>query len=139
MSALQNPSHSVFVADDDEDDLYLLGLSFRQTTPSCRLEIATNGVALLNLLKQSSSHPCLIILDLNMPYMDGFSVLQTLRMNPDYDQVPIVVLTTSRDEDDRQRAYMLGANAFITKPTDLATLNQIIHQLSADWQLDQCL
>lgn len=129
---------SVFIADDDEDDLYLLQLAFRQNAPKCHLQFASHGKALLDLLNRASSYPCLIILDLNMPFMDGFEALQTLRANPAYEQIPIVVLTTSQNEQDRQRALQLGANAFITKPTTLATLSQTIRQLSKEWQLDQC-
>ncbi|UFH56334.1 response regulator [Spirosoma sp. KNUC1025] len=136
---LKEPSHSVFIADDDDDDLYMLQLAFQQHAPDCRLEIASNGIDLLDLIKRSPVQPCLVILDINMPFMDGFEVLQTLRANPDYTQTPIVVLTTSRQDWDRQRAFELGANAFITKPTNLATLNQIIRQLNNDWQLDRYL
>ncbi|MBD2755083.1 response regulator [Spirosoma validum] len=136
---LHTPSQSVFIADDDEDDLYLIQLAFRENAPNCHLQFASNGRALLNLLEQTSSYPCLIILDLNMPFMNGFEVLQTLRANSAYEQIPIVVLTTSRSEEDRQQALSLGANGFISKPTSLAILSQTIHQLSIDWQLDQCL
>lgn len=132
------PFQSIFVADDDEDDLYLLRFAFQQNLPQCHLEIASDGEALIKLLKKANTRPCLIILDLNMPVMDGFEVLQWLRANPAYKQTPIVVLTTSQNESDRHRALTLGANAFITKPTSLAILGQTLYQLDKDWQLDQC-
>jgi CheY-like chemotaxis protein len=133
------PAQSVFIADDDEDDLYLLQAAFRQHLPDCNLEFAFNGAALLEQLRQTPSSPCLIILDLNMPFMGGFEALQALRAETIYEHVPIVVLTTSHNEWDRQRALELGANAFITKPTSLTILSQTIAKLSKDYQLDQCV
>ena len=72
----------VFIADDDEDDCYLLARAFREHSPECRLQFASDGEGLLETLAQSESLPNLILLDLNMPRLDGFEALQRLRQKP---------------------------------------------------------
>jgi CheY-like chemotaxis protein len=134
-----SPNHSVFIADDDEDDRLLLQIAFRQHSPECHLVFAQDGLALLDALAQASSEPCLIILDLNMPRLNGFEALQLLRDSSVYGHLPIVILTTSSQPLDRQRAYALGANEFLTKPLSQALLGQTVCQLRDTWHLEKCL
>ena len=135
----QNPSACVFIADDDEDDRYLLARAFAQHSPDCRLQFAHDGLALLDALGQTKAHPSLILLDLNMPRLNGFEALKRLRNHPTYQATPIVILTTSEAEVDRQRATELGANDFITKPLNAVLLGQIVDQLRTDWLVGQCI
>lgn len=128
----------VFIADDDEDDRYLLAKAFATYSPECRLHFADDGAALLDALIQSGSQPGLILLDLNMPRLNGFEALKVLRQHPAYQATPIVILTTSEAEQDRQQARALGANDFITKPINGPLLAQIVLQLRADWLVDKC-
>jgi CheY-like chemotaxis protein len=134
----QNPSPCVFIADDDEDDRFLLNLAFDQYSPRCRLVFAHDGLALLDALAHSESSPHLIILDLNMPLLDGFEVLKALRNHPQYLTTPIVILTTSEADWDRQQAQRLGANEFITKPLNSVQLGQVVTQLRAEWLEGKC-
>ncbi|RZM10334.1 MAG: response regulator [Pedobacter sp.] len=133
-----NPYPCVFVADDDEDDRFLLHSAFAKNSPQCQLVFAHDGVALLEALAQSGSRPELIILDLNMPRLNGFEALKQLREHPVYQRTPIVMLTTSDSEQDRQRAQALGATEFITKPMSGTLLDQLVIQMRRDWLEGQC-
>ena len=133
------PAYSVFIADDDEDDRMLLRYSFAKYSPECHLLFAEDGLALLNALSESKTEPCLIILDLNMPRINGLEALQLLRHSPLYANKPIVILTTSNDTVDRQHAFALGANEFLTKPLTMDLMGRMILHLRKTWQLDQCI
>lgn len=85
----------VFIADDDEDDCYLLAQAFAQHSPQCQLQFFSDGQSLLEALSQRESPPALILLDLNMPRLNGFEALKALREQPAYSDTPIVMLTTS--------------------------------------------
>lgn len=135
----QAPTHAVFIADDDEDDRLLLKYAFTQYSPECELIFAEDGLALLDALARLKSEPCLIILDLNMPRLNGLEALQVLRLSSQYAHTPIVILTTSSDATDRQYAYSLGANEYLTKPISLDLLGQMVLHLRKAWQLDQCI
>jgi len=133
------PAHSVFIADDDEDDRLLLRYAFARYSPECHLLFAEDGLALLDALSEVNTEPCLIILDLNMPRINGLEALQLLRHNSLYANKPIVILTTSNDAVDRQRAFALGANEFLTKPLTMDLLGQMVLDLRETWRLDQCI
>ena len=134
----QNASSCVFIADDDEDDCYLLAIAFSKHSPECRLQFTSDGAALLETLARTESQPSLILLDLNMPRLNGFEALQRLREDPLYQAIPIVILTTSDDQGDQQRARELGANEFITKPLDAQALGETVTQLRQTWLLARC-
>jgi CheY-like chemotaxis protein len=130
---------SVFIADDDEDDRILLQYAFTKYSPECRLVFAEDGVALMDALGQGHFDPCLIILDMNMPRLNGLEALQLLRRNPAYTHNPIVILTTSSDPADRRLAFDLGASDFLTKPLSLILLEQMVMHLRSEWRLDECI
>lgn len=115
----------ILLADDDEDDRYLIQEAFRRQYPASRLSAVQDGEELLSFLgKQSpkTDMPDLILLDLNMPRLDGREVLKQLKGNPDWCHIPVVVLTTSDAQPDVQRSYTDGANSFITKPANFQGL-----------------
>ena len=132
-------THSVFIAYDDEDDRLLLQYAFAKHSPECQLFFAEDGLALLDALATINSEPCLIILDLNMPRLNGLEALQILRHNSRYADTPIVILTTSNEATDRADAYAFGANEFLTKPLSLDLLGQTVYHLRKAWHLDQCV
>ncbi|WP_460639979.1 response regulator [Larkinella harenae] len=116
----------VYVVDDDEDDQFLLQQAFGQHSPGCELKMLSNGQQLLDALEDSTQLPALVLLDLNMPFMGGFEALAQIRDIPAYDSLPVVILTTSSQPDDRQRAHQLGANGFVTKPFLLQEYSQLM-------------
>ncbi|MCX6212890.1 response regulator [Spirosoma sp.] len=134
----QHPIKSVFVADDDEDDRFLLRIAFDKCCPETKVSFAVDGLDLLQSLDESALQPCLIILDLNMPRLDGFESLKILRASQAYQQVPIVVFSTSAETGDLQKAKQLGANDYIVKPLTINRLDQMAGRLKKDWDLADC-
>ena len=125
--------HTIFVAEDDEDDQFLLRTAFASTGVACDLVFFTNGEELINQLAISAHRPTLVLLDLNMPVMDGFQTLSYLRNQDAYRTMPVLVLTTSSQREDVTKAYSLGANSFITKPHQYADLTRSVQQLQQFW------
>ncbi|MBD2757482.1 response regulator [Spirosoma validum] len=123
----------VILVDDDEDDRFLFQQAFRPYSSNYLLQTLATGPELFQLLEDSLGLPALIILDLNMPLVDGFEVLTWLRSHADYALIPTVILTTSADQTDRQRAQELGANRFLTKPPTLPDLTKLVAGLEQDW------
>lgn len=125
----------IFVAEDDEDDRLLLRDAFDEVDREARLRFAEDGVDLLKQLEfQSSGITPLIILDMNMPRMNGRETLRALRCHPVYGLAPVVVLSTSDAREDIDEAYALGANTYFTKPTTYRGLVDIIRSLIGYWQ-----
>lgn len=135
----QHANQAVFIADDDEDDRFLLELAFQAHSPECQLVFAEDGMALIDVLVHSPFSPCLIVLDLNMPRLNGFEALSVLRSNPLYHHTPVIILTTSNSISERQLAYDLGANDFISKPMNLELLGEVVRKIRRHWRLDACL
>ncbi len=125
--------HTIFVAEDDEDDQFLLRTAFASTGVACDLVFFANGEELINQLAESEQRPTLVLLDLNMPIMDGFQTLTHLRNQEAYRTMPVLVLTTSSQREDVTRAYSLGANSFITKPHQYADLTRAVQELQQFW------
>ncbi|MCX6215733.1 response regulator [Spirosoma sp.] len=128
----------VFHVDDDEDDRFLLQQVFRQYSPECEIKPLDNGEELLEALAATPVLPSLILLDLNMPIMGGFEVLRSIRQEPIYDSIPVVILTTSDQSTDRHMASELKADGFIPKPPTLKQLNQIVLELKQNWLEGRC-
>jgi two-component system response regulator len=129
---------NIVVADDDQDDQLLLQEAFRATTFPNELAIANDGVELLEYLSDQhnagrKNWPDLILLDLNMPRMDGREALSLIKLNPKFRSIPVVVLTTSSDEDDILKSYALGANSYICKPVSFSGLVDIVDHLNRYW------
>ncbi|WP_345266252.1 response regulator [Nibrella viscosa] len=125
----------IYLVDDDDDDCFL---AQRAINPhiNCVLKIFHNGQELINYL---TAHPALplptlILLDLNMPLLNGFETLGFLKSHPVWTQIPVVVLTTSSDVADREKSFDLGAEAFLTKPTNYQTLSQVLASVSSCWR-----
>lgn len=134
----KTPKRSVFIADDDEDDRLLLEHAFAIHSPECHLLFAEDGLALFDALALENLDPCLIVLDVNMPRLNGFEALVSLRRSPKYGQVPIVILTTSSEPKDKERALALGANEFLTKPFTRDALGKLVCHLRRTWHLEKC-
>lgn len=133
------PVH-ILLADDDEDDRFLVLEAFRQQFPDSRLTMVEDGEELLEFLERREAYqhtppdmPDLILLDLNMPRIDGRDVLRQLKQNPSWRHIPVVVLTTSDAQPDVQRSYTDGANSFITKPSNFQGLLNTAQILGQYW------
>lgn len=134
----QKKTLSVFVADDDEDDRFLMKMAFDTHCPEANVEFAVDGMDLMSALQESPANPCLIILDLNMPRLNGIDSLQLLRATNTYDKTPIIVLSTSNSEADINAAYAFGANEYVVKPINMKALGDLVNKLKVDWDLADC-
>ena len=132
---------TILIADDDADDRMLIKDAFESGKLSNTLEFVEDGEELLSFLRregdysdrQDQSYPGLILLDLNMPKMDGREALKELKADPHLQRIPVVVLTTSEAEEDIVRTYGLGVNSFITKPVTFGELVEVVKVLTNYW------
>jgi CheY-like chemotaxis protein len=133
-------SITILMADDDADDRLLTRDALVESRLGNDLRFVEDGQELMDYLKhqgryakQEAPRPGLILLDLNMPRKDGRQALQEIKADPDLRSIPVVVLTTSKAEEDVLRTYDLGANSFITKPVTFEGLVEIIRALGNYW------
>lgn len=126
-------THAIWVVDDDPDDQLLIKAAFRQLLPPVDIFLLNDGIELLESLPQAAKLPKVILLDLNMPRLNGFETLTKLRESNSYCSLPVVVLTTSTAPGDQQRALRLGANNFLTKPIDYNQLIEVGRQIVEQW------
>jgi CheY-like chemotaxis protein len=137
-------SHSprpILIVEDNVDDLFLLKRAFRLAGISNQLCYAEDGQRAIDYLQGTGPFgdrdayplPALVLLDLKLPTKHGFEVLAWIRQQPSFKRVIIVVLTSSGEENDISRAYDLGANAYLVKPTSAEKLTEIIRALDIFW------
>jgi CheY-like chemotaxis protein len=133
------PSQSprIWIVDDDEDDQYLFEGAFQQLIPPVRVKLLSDGEELLPALAACETRPDLIILDLNMPRLNGFETLRWLRAQLTYQTLPVVILSTSSHLEDQEKALQLGANGFLTKPPTLDSILSMVGLLVQQWQLGE--
>ncbi|MVM35690.1 response regulator [Spirosoma sp. HMF4905] len=126
----------IFLADDDEDDRYFLRQSLQEVYPSVRVVEAQDGSELLNLLDAWSQQPApqpvhLILLDWNMPKLNGLEALMAIKASPWLRHIPTVILSTSAESTQQNRAYRSGASGYLQKPASYAHLNQLVRSVSS--------
>ena len=125
---------SILVVDDDPDDRMLIADAFQEVPLKSEVHFAENGEEALGFLRrEKSSLPRLILLDLNMPRMDGRETLKALKADPVLCRIPVVVLTTSKAEEDVIKAYSLGVSSFIVKPVTFDELIEIVRSVGTYW------
>ena len=137
---MANPMRIV-VADDDADDRMLIEEALEESRLSNPVDFCVDGQDLLDYLNREGQWaelakeglPGLILLDLNMPRMDGRTALERIKADERLKRVPIVILTTSKSEEDIIRTYGLGVNSFITKPVTFDGLVSIVQALTHYW------
>lgn len=132
-----NTKRFILIVDDDTDDREILRDAFQANSANNNGQeyvLIESGDALLDFLhKNNSELPALIMLDLNMPGKDGRETLKEIKANEAYQQIPIVVFTTSSSQRDQQISYKLGANCFITKPDTFNKLVELTKAVSHLW------
>lgn len=140
MNRMGNPI-VILLADDDEDDRLLARDALAESRLANELRLVGDGVELLEYLRregayadaEASPRPGVILLDLNMPRMDGREALEAIKADPDLRRIPVVVMTTSQAEEDVVRSYELGASSFITKPITFDGLVAVMRGLGTYW------
>lgn len=140
-----NPSEAmpitILMADDDADDRALTKEALEEGRLMNAIRFVEHGEELLEYLKRTGRYappadaprPGLILLDLNMPRKDGRTVLKEIKSDPDLRTIPVVVLTTSKADEDVYRSYDLGVNSYIVKPVTFEALVDILQTLEKYW------
>ena len=132
---------TLLLADDDADDRLLARQALEKSRLANDLRCVEDGEELLDYLHRrgkytdpkESPRPGLILLDLNMPRKDGREALREIKNEPKLRDIPIVVLTTSKAEEDIARSYHLGVNSYITKPVKFAALVEVMRSIGNYW------
>ena len=132
---------TILMADDDADDRRLTQEAFEEGRLINDVRFVENGEQLLEYLRKEGAYappaeaprPGLILLDLNMPRKDGRTVLKELKTDPELRQIPVVVLTTSKADEDIYKSYDLGVNSYIVKPVTFEALVDILQTLEKYW------
>jgi CheY-like chemotaxis protein len=138
---MYDPSLTILMAEDDADDRFLMSRAFRQLGMDKALQFVTDGEELMAYLnscgnssdKESLSLPALLFLDLNMPRKDGREALKEIRANPNFRDLPVVVWTTSRHEEDIAFCHVNGASSYATKPHGYEELVVTIRNILNEW------
>ena len=125
----------ILLVEDNDDDLELALRAFRSL--GAKLQVARDGSDVLRQLLPEGGDagldPSVVLLDLNTPLVDGFTVLQTLRRDRRTRHLPVVILTSSEEESDLQRSYELGANSYVQKPLRYSEFAQVARLLARYW------
>ena len=131
----------IVVADDDADDRMMIKDAFNESKLGNPIDFVEDGVQLLEYLRREGSYakfagqpyPGFILLDLNMPRKDGRTVLKEIKSDPVLHRIPIIILTTSKAEEDIIKTYNLGVNSFICKPVSFDKLVDIVKTVGHYW------
>lgn len=131
----------ILLADDDEDDQLLTREALQESLVQSELSIVSDGTELLAFLKREDKFaslaneplPDLILLDLNMPRMDGREALAAIKADADLRRIPVVILTTSKAEEDMFKSYDLGAASYLSKPVTFDGLVDLMRSLGRYW------
>ncbi len=138
---MDSKSITILMADDDEDDRLLTKDAFVESHIANPLYFVKDGEELMDYLLRrgeyadpaTSPRPGIILLDLNMPRKDGREALEEIKAHPDLCRIPVIILTTSKAEEDIIRSYNLGANSFIAKPVTFHHLVKVLQTISNYW------
>jgi chemotaxis family two-component system response regulator Rcp1 len=128
----------VLLVEDSPGDVRLTQDAFREANGSVQLHVASDGIEAMAFLRRTGSHsrsprPDLILLDLNLPRMDGREVLALIKEDEDLRTIPTIILSTSDAEIDIVKAYQLKANCYMSKPAQLEAFNVLVNQINKFW------
>jgi two-component system, chemotaxis family, response regulator Rcp1 len=129
---------NVLLVEDSPGDVRLTQEAFRDSDPEVHLQVASDGVEAMAILRQQGSYrdsprPDLILLDLNLPKMDGREVLALIKEDSDLKTIPTIILTTSAAEADIVKSYELQANCYLSKPVQLVAFESLVRSINDFW------
>ena len=134
-------NHTILLVEDDPNDVVLVRRAFRRARIANPLQVAQDGEAAIDYLAGRAAYtdrsryplPMLVLLDLKLPRRSGFEVLAWMRQQPVVNRIPVVVLTSSAESPDVNRAYELGANSYLVKPVVFEGLVDLVQRLKLYW------
>jgi CheY-like chemotaxis protein len=142
--SVQSKSFTVLLVEDDLNDIFLVKRAFKMAHIPNPLQVVTDGQEAINYLqgtgkyadRQTFPFPKLMVMDIKMPRRTGFEVLEWVKHNPILRRVPVVIVSSSDNPDDINRAYELGANAYMVKPMDYRAVEHLFHSITHYWGLE---
>ncbi|MGA7878400.1 MAG: response regulator [Desulfoferrobacter sp.] len=140
---MENRRFVVLMAEDDEHDIVATKRAWKKNNILNPLYIVRDGEECLDYLYRrgeysepgSAPAPKILLLDIKMPKLDGMAVLKHIRESEDFSRLPVIVLTSSKDEEDRLKSYNLGANAYIVKPVGFDNFSRAVNAINIFWEL----
>lgn len=134
-------TQNILLVEDSEDDFILLRRAFKQAGVTIPMHWVSDGQQAIDYLAGKDAFadrtvhplPSIILMDIKMPYKTGFEVLAWLRQEAALKTVPVLMLTSSNDENDRAKAEKLGANAYLVKPSSIDALIGVVKNVAAEW------
>ncbi|MCK6479080.1 MAG: response regulator [Planctomycetaceae bacterium] len=130
-----NPRGGLLLVEDNPDDEELTIRAFRKAGVVNGIDVARDGQEALDRLLGGGPLPSVVLLDLKLPKVDGLEVLRRIRADPRTRLLPVVILTSSREDQDLLRGYSLGCNSYVRKPVDFVTFAESARQLGMYWLL----
>jgi CheY-like chemotaxis protein len=128
--------NKILHVEDNPDDVMLMSLAFNRAGVGAKLHVVSDGDAAITALEQSFANggpPVCVLLDVKLPRISGLEVLAWIREQPSLRRLPVILLTSSSQTADINRAYDLGANSFLVKPPDLDSLTQLVKTVAHYW------
>lgn len=132
----------ILLAEDDPNDAHLTKRALVESKAPTEIIVARDGAEALDLLFRRGTHadssqghgqPCVVLLDLKMPKVNGLEVLRAIKKDPTLRTIPVVMLTSSRQERDLTASYDLGANAYVVKPVSFSEFREALKQIGSFW------
>jgi len=134
-----NHELEILLAEDNEDDVILVRESLEEVQIVSHVQVARDGVEALEYVRERAKEAAartrslLVLLDINMPRMNGFEVLSEMKSSPALKHIPVVMLTTSRREEDLVKSYRIGAASYITKPVNFEIFRDVVTRFALYW------
>ena len=132
-----NEQKTILVVEDDEVDVMTIKRAMKEIHVTNPVEVRWNGEEALEYLQGEKDLPGIILLDLNMPRMNGMEFLQHVRSDERLKRIPVIVLTTSREEQDRFSSFNLGVAGYMIKPVDYLQFVEVIRAINLYWTLSE--
>lgn len=128
----------ILLVEDDVVDVMTVKRALKEIRVTNRLDVASNGEEALELLQNpQNDKPCIILLDLNMPRMNGIEFLKIAKQNEILRRIPVVVMTTSREEQDKVNSFDLGVAGYMLKPVDYYKFVEVVKTIDLYWTLSE--
>ncbi len=130
----------ILLVDDSANDVTLIKAALKDANFGNEIIVAEDGEEAIDFLYNrgkfsgyKGGKPIFVLLDIKMPMMDGIEVLKIIRQDPEFNQIPVIMLTSSRDSRDLQACYDNGANSFVVKPVNMSSFMQVVKDLGKYW------
>lgn len=128
----------IFLVEDDKVDAMTVKRALKELNVTNRLDIANNGEEALKFLRnEKNQKPGIILLDLNMPKMNGIEFLKVIKQDESLKRIPVIVLTTSKEEQDRVESFELGVAGYMVKPVDYLQFVEVMRAIDMYWTLSE--